>query len=82
MDKLKEYGIILKGYVKKRVPQKEIGTLTFSFYWENISDLNSQAEKILLGINTMELGAEFEYSYEELEKIADDLIAGKDVVLD
>ena len=27
----------------------------------------------------MELGPEFEFSYEELEKIADDLIAGRDI---
>ena len=37
--------------------------------------------ELLLTLNKMELGPEFAYTYEELEQIADDLIAGKDVKL-
>ena len=35
----------------------------------------------LLHLGTMELGPEFAFTYEELEKIAYKFIAGKDVVL-
>ena len=35
----------------------------------------------MLGLNTMELGPEFARSYEILNKIADDLIAGKEIDL-
>jgi hypothetical protein len=36
---------------------------------------------VMIGLNTMELGSEFARSYEILNKIADDLIAGKDIDL-
>lgn len=55
----------------------EIGTWVFTFYWENIENIDSDFEEVLLTLNKMELGSGFAFTHEELDKIADDLIAGK-----
>ncbi len=75
------FGKILKLKVTSKIPSEEIGSWAFSFYWENILTIDSDFEDILLTLNKMELGPEFAFTYEELEKIADNLIAGKEVKL-
>ena len=75
------FGQELKNFVVDRKPTTQIGTWAFSFYWDNIEQIDSDFENILLTINKMELGPEFAFPYEELEQIADDLIAGRDVKL-
>ena len=75
------YGYELKKYVHCRAPVKKIGRWAFSFYWNNLDDIDLDFRDLLLTLNTMELGPEFAFTYEELEQIADDLIAGKDVKL-
>ena len=71
--------------LKKRVFEKEsvksIGIWTYLVYldWGDTDDVSFI--DLLLHLNTMELGPEFALSYEKLNQIADDLIAGKDVKL-
>ena len=66
--------------LKRRAVEREdfayIGSWVYSVYlnWPNAEDTNFL--NLLLHLNTMELGSEFAFSYDELEKIADDLIAG------
>jgi hypothetical protein len=71
--------------LKDRIIQKEdvalIGHWAFSVYMDHIDDIDLSFRDILLTLNAMEDGPEFAFSYEELEQIADDLIAGKDVKL-
>jgi len=59
----------------------KIGIWAHSIYLEYIDDIDLEFRDILLTLNTMELGPEFEFTYEELNKIADDLIAGREVNL-
>ncbi len=67
--------------LKKRVAQKqdiaEIGHWSYSVYLEGTDVNDVEFLNILLILNTMENGAEFEMSYKRLNEIADDLIAGK-----
>lgn len=77
------FGIELKARVLKRQDIIEIGRWAYSMYLAHINDINDDAfDKILLTLNSMEDGPEFAFTYEELNQIADDLIAGKDVKLD
>lgn len=71
--------------LKERVLQKQdivdIGIWAHSVYLECGSRTDAKLLQLMLGLNTMELGDEFAISYEMLNKIADDLIAGKDIDL-
>lgn len=75
------FGIELKELLQKTKDPHEIGRWAFSAYWEHVTDLEHGVRTIALTLNTMEDGPEFAFTYEELNKIADDLIAGKDVQL-
>jgi len=76
-----QFGKDLKQRVLKRDNVESIGRWTHSTYWEHILDLEDGVRGLALHLNTMELGPEFAYSHEELDQIADDLIAGKEVKL-
>ena len=71
--------------LKQRVPEREnvkfIGRWARSMCldWLDCKDLDFL--NLLLTLNTMDLGPEFAFTYEELDRIADDLIVGKDVKL-
>jgi hypothetical protein len=72
--------------LKIRVAQKQditvIGHWAYSIYLNHIHEIDDYGlDNILLTLNSMEDGPEFAFSYEELNKIADDLIAGDDVNL-
>jgi hypothetical protein len=71
--------------LKERVQQKQdiisIGIWAHSVYLECSSKVEADLLKVMLDLNTMELGPEFAISYRMLNKIADDLIACKDVDL-
>ena len=58
-----------------------IGNWAYSMSLKNIEDTDFQFNQLLLDLGTMELGPEFEYSYEELLVIADKIITGQDVQL-
>lgn len=73
----KQFGKELKIQVTNQVPVHEIGRWAFSIYLEE--DVEQGLNDILITINTMEDGPEFAFTYDELNQIADDLIAGKEV---
>ena len=76
-----QFGKDLKQRVTERQTVECIGYWAFSTYWEHILDIEDDVIDIALHLSTMELGYQFAFSYEELDQIADDLIAGKDVKL-
>lgn len=73
--------------LKERISRKEnvdnIGSWSHAFYYEHVSkvDFDLDFGEFLLQLGTMEMGPEFERSYEELDQIADKLIAGENVQL-
>jgi hypothetical protein len=77
----KQFGKELKEKVKQRENIIEIGRWVFTLYFDDVEEGDQDFTKILLALSTMELGSEFARSYEKLNKIADDLIAGKNVKL-
>ena len=76
-----QFGKELKQMLVKREKISIIGQWAHSKYMEHILDIDPKLQEFLLDLNTMEMGPEFEYSYEELDEIADKLIAGEDVTL-
>lgn len=77
----KMFGTELKERVLKKQDITEIGHWAYWTYLEYIKDIDLDFREILLTLNGMEDGPEFAFTYEELNQIADDLIAGKDVKL-
>lgn len=75
------FGRQLKKKVLERENIEKIGSWAHSVYFEYIRYIDLDFRDVLLTLNAMELGPEFAYTYEELDKIADDLIAGRDVKL-
>ncbi len=78
-----KFGQELKEMVKRREEISIIGAKAHSAYYDHIWEIdpNSDLRKFLLQLGTMEMGPEFELSYEELDDIANRLIAGEDVTL-
>ncbi|QVL55805.1 MAG: hypothetical protein KFB95_00960 [Simkaniaceae bacterium] len=64
----------LKEKIKNTEPTVEVGRWAYSVYFNNMGEIDSNFREILLDLSVMEEGKEFELSYKELEKIADDLI--------
>jgi hypothetical protein len=81
MDTSIDYGIQLKDLISKNVDVTEIGKKAYSVYVDLPANADSKFLDLLLTLGMMELGEEFAFSYEELEQIAGDLIAGKEVNL-
>ena len=77
----KQFGNELKKMILNREPISTIGSWANDKYYENISNIDLELGELLLQLGTMEIGPEFARSYEELERIADRLIAGEDVKL-
>lgn len=75
------FGVELKERIFKREDVVEICKWAYETFLDNCGVLDEDFLNTLLTLNTMELGPEFSFTYEELNKIADDLIAGKDVQL-
>jgi hypothetical protein len=75
------FGLELKKQVMQKLDIVAIGIWAHTIYLENCDAIEPGLRKIMLDLNTMELGPEFAISYEMLSKIADDLIAGKSVDL-
>lgn len=76
-----QFGSDLKEILKKTQAPHEVGKWAFSTYWDHVTNLENGVRAIALTLNTMEDGPEFAFTYEELNQIADDLIAGNDVRL-
>lgn len=76
----KIFGLELKERVSKKQNITEIGRWAYWIYMEYINDINDDYfDEILLTLDGMQDGPEFSFTYEELNQLADDLIAGKDV---
>ena len=73
------FGKELKDKIKDKIKVEKIVQWSHTIYLNHIHEIDLDFRDILLTLNTMELGPEFEFTYEELEKIADDLITGKKV---
>ncbi len=76
-----QFGTDLKEILEKTQDPYEVGKWAFTIYWDHITDVEHDVRRIALTLNTMEDGPEFAFTYKELQKIADELIAGKDVNL-
>ena len=75
------FGRVLKRKVVARENIQQIVYWADNVYTYICNYEDKQFIDIVGSITMMTAGPEFEYSYEELEKIADDLIAGKVVKL-
>lgn len=75
------FGRELKEQVLQGRDIVEIGIWAHSVYLNCCTDVDTELLQVMLDLNTMELGEQFAISYEMLNKIADDLIAGKTVDL-
>jgi hypothetical protein len=76
-----QFGKQLKEKIRERKPVSEIGSWAHAAYYEYLSQIDLDFGEFLLQLGTMEMGPEFERSYEELNQIADKLIAGEEVKL-
>lgn len=77
----RQFGIELQEKIKNRLAIDEIGNWAFSVYIARMLEIDLNLRQLLLKLSVMEQGPEFARSYEELEDIADKLIAGQDVTL-
>ena len=75
------FGKIFKEKILNKDSTESIGTWIYSIYFEHMGYIDQDFETLLLKLSTMEEGAQFARSYEELDKIADRLIAGEDLRL-
>jgi hypothetical protein len=74
----KQFGLELKEKVKKRENLEEIGCWAYAMYLDHIvENKDRELDRVLLALQTLELGPDFAYSYVRLNEIADDLISGK-----
>ncbi len=76
-----QFGEALKKYVLEKKNIGNIGNWIFSLESHGLGDDDKIFRELLYGLGMMAEGPEFEYTYEELLEIAEDLIACKEVVL-
>ncbi len=76
-----QFGRELKEKIKMGSSPSEIGSWAHATYYEYLSQIDLDFGEFLLQLGTMEMGPEFELSYEKLHEIADKLIAGQDAKL-
>lgn len=72
-----QFGKELKAKINEEVDVYDIGRWSYSMYYEHMFEIDDDFREFLITLNAMEDGPEFEFSYEELNKIADRLIAGE-----
>jgi hypothetical protein len=80
----RKFGIQLKEKILQKEGQERIGGWAFHVHSANLrssSEMDNEFSQLLLDIGTMETSEEMEMSYKKLNQIADNLIAGKKVVL-
>lgn len=76
-----KFAVDLKNKVSQKQDIIELGIWVHSVYIENCEELEPGLRRIMLDLSMLELGPDFAFSYAMLNKIADDLIAGKKVDL-
>ncbi len=74
-----QFGKSLKEKIRSNTDRKAIGEWCYATYFENMLELEDGLRDVLLHLNTMELGEEFYFTYDELDEIADNLIVGKSI---
>ena len=73
------FGRDLKAMVKAKLPHEEIASWASEVLFRHNRDINRDFEEVLERLDMMSFGPEFYFSYEKLERIANDLLAGKDM---
>ena len=76
-----QFGRFLKEKIASKMDLSLIGRFAYNYSFDHMENLDKEFEEILSAIAIMEAGPEFELNYEKLNEIADNLIAGKKVVL-
>ena len=76
-----DFGKELKEQVRQKTEIAHIGCWVYSIYSKHMLEIALKLRDLLLTLAMLELGPEFERSYEELDSIAESLIAGEDVQL-
>ena len=76
-----KFGFELKNRVLQKQEYVKISEWAHSVYTDCGLDVNDKFLELLLDFTAMECGPEYAISYKMLNKIADDLIAGKDIDL-
>ncbi len=82
MYKKLQFGKDLKDRIIKNQSIVEIGSWAYTIHLDYFDVNDRTFLDLLLRLGMMELGSDFAFTYEELNKIADDLISGKNVNLD
>lgn len=73
----KEFALRLKEKIKNKENMELIGHWAFSMYWEYMLEIDDDFKDFLKDLSLMEIDPQFQFSYEELDQIADRLIAGE-----
>ncbi len=77
----KQFGQELKIRIKNKQDVGDIGNWSYSMYSQYRREMDMTFRDLLITLGGMSMGPEFERSYDELNDIADRLIAGEDVKL-
>jgi len=77
----KQFGKELKERIKQQQDVADIGSWSYSMYSQHRREIDMSFRDFLLDLSSMESGPEFEYSYGQLNEIADRLIVGEGVKL-
>lgn len=77
----KDFGIELKEKIKNKDDAESIGRWALNMYYEHMLEIKDDFQDFLTDLGGMSAGPEFARSYEELDQIADRLIAGENVKL-
>lgn len=72
-----QFGRCLKEKIALKIDQSLIGRFAFKYRFDHMKNLDDEFDEVLSTIAIMESGPEFELSYEKLDEIADNLIAGE-----
>ena len=76
-----EFGLELKEKIKNKEDVSDIGDWSLTMYYEHMLEIDDNFKDFLKDLGGMSADPQFERSYEELDKIADKLIAGENVNL-
>ena len=76
-----EFGRELKQRVANKESMESIADWAYIIYLDHCLEIDNTFSDNLLILNRMEDDPQFAFTYEELNQIADDLIAGKEVKL-
>ncbi len=76
-----QFGQELKKRLAKKESMQKLAFWLHSVYLNTEEEADSSLNDVVYALMMMDAGTEFERSYEELDKIAERLIAGEDVKL-